>query len=178
MKKVFLIIFSCILVVLLCILGYFLYKYFTPITLNSIDNSFSITIPGKVKLKTRESTDGDYKLDVYSIKDEMFLNSTVFELQHDIDLLDAVSNEKSTLSTSRQIIGDISDTSEIAIKDYNAYKYSYTYHDSDYNDDIYAEIVWIKTKKSIYILDFEVILKNKDKYIPIFASIANSFTEN
>ena len=44
--------------------------------------------------------------------------------------------------------------------------------------DLYSNVVWIKTQKQIYILDFEVISKNKDKYITVFDDIANSFKEN
>ena len=59
-----------------------------------------------------------------------------------------------------------------------AYKYTFTYYDSSLETDLYSNVVWIKTDKHIYILDFEVILENKDKYEPIFDQITTSFKEN
>ena len=59
-----------------------------------------------------------------------------------------------------------------------AYKYTFTYYDSSLETDLHSNVVWIKTDKHIYILDFEVILENKDKYEPIFDQITTSFKEN
>ena len=96
----------------------------------------------------------------------------------DVNLKDAITAEKDNISNARENVKDLSDIIEMSIPNCEAYKYSFTYYDSSLESDLYSNVVWIKTSKNIYILDFEVILANKDKYVTIFDDIANSFVEN
>jgi len=170
---------SIIIILILGVLftGYYLYKKSIPTTLNALDTSFSIQIPGKINFKVKEPSSLDYKLDIYSIKDEMFINTSVYDKKYDIDMFEAVEKEILLLSDTLENVRYVSTIEELSINSFLAYKYSYVYYDNSYENDIYAEIVWIKTDKKIYILDLEVITKNIGKYKPIFNDITNSFIE-
>ena len=178
-KRIFILIFVIILVAILAFVGHKIYKtYFCSTDISAYDNSFKLTIPNRIKYKIKESSEQNYTLDLYSIKDEMFLYSTVIDKKTEINLEETVKNEKENVSKTLSNFNNILDVKKISIQNYNSYKYSYTYSDSDYGKDLYAEIVWIETDSKIYVLDLEVITKNMNKYKPLFEKIENSFTEN
>lgn len=170
------------IVLVLVILGfgiYSLYKYLTPITVTSSNNEFSLQIPGKVDFKESASGSSEYVLDLYSLKDQMMLYSTIIDnIDSGISLEEAITSEKDNIPNARENARDISDVTKMNIPNCESYKYTFTYHDSNLESDLYSNVVWIKTQKQIYILDFEVISKNKDKYVTVFDDIANSFKEN
>lgn len=145
----------------------------TPVELTSNDSSFKISIPGKIKFERKNSN----TLDIFSKKDEMILSTTVMEKQRDVNIEDIAKLEMAGLSSLKQNLDNLSDLNKIEVKNYEAYKYSYTYYDKDYQNDFYTEIVWIKTEKNIYVLDCEVIIKNQEKYKTLFNEIINSFEE-
>ena len=178
LKKKIIILVTIVTIFILCIVGYFLYDYFTPSTVTSTDQKFSLTIPGKVKYKTRQDENKNYNLELYSIKDEMFIYSTVIEKTEPVQVKNAVQMEKDDLANVRKELKDITDISERSLDSGNAYEYSYTYYDESYQDHLFAQIVWIETEKNIYILDCEVITKNQEKYKPIFNKIISSFDEH
>lgn len=66
---------------------------------------------------------------------------------------------------------------ETKVNDNLAFEYNLIYFDKEYNKDFYCHVVWIETKNSIYVFNFEVIEKNADKYKEIFINIKNSFKE-
>lgn len=174
-KKNILISIVCILVLIAIILSiYFINKLnSTSTVLTSNDNSFKVSIPGKIKFEKKNSS----TLDIFSKKDEMILSSTVIAKERDINLKDIVELEMAGLPSLKTNVDNLSDSNKIELKNYEAYKYSYTYYDTDYQNDFYTEIVWIKTEKNIYVLDLEVITKNQEKYIPLFNEIISSFEE-
>lgn len=177
-KIITIIVIILILACLLGLLGFHIYNtYFCSTEVTSFDNSFKLTIPNRVKFKVKESTEPDYSLDFYSVKDEMFFYSTVINKQSEIVLKDVVNEEKLSLNTKLKNFNLISDLQELKINNHLAYKYTYSYTDSEYGSDLYAEVVWIETDAKIYILDLEVVLKNIEKYKPIFDSIEKSFIE-
>lgn len=179
LKKVFIII---VIILILMLLGfgiYSLYKYLTPVTVTSSKNEFSIQIPGKVDFKEAASGSSEYVLDLYSLKDQMMLYSTIIDnVDNNISLEEAITSEKDNVSNARENARDISDVIKMDVPNCEAYKYTFTYYDSSLETDLHSNVVWIKTDKHIYILDFEVILGNKDKYEPIFDQITTSFKEN
>ncbi len=178
-KKVIIAILIFLLLVIGILVGLYLHNiYCKSTTISSIDNTFSITVPNKVRYKVKESSDENYSLEFYSVKDEMFFYSTVINKKYDLDLENNVRTEKENIIKNLSSVNIISDVSRINIKDYNSYKYSYTYKDESFGKDLYAEIVWIETNSKIYILDLEVITENMDKYKTIFEQIQNSFIEN
>lgn len=179
LKKVFIIIVIILILILLGFGIYSLYKYLTPVTVTSSNNEFSIQIPGKVDFKEAASGSSEYVLDLYSLKDQMMLYSTIIDnVDNNISLEEAITSEKDNVSNARENAKDISDVIKMDVPNCEAYKYTFTYYDSSLETDLHSNVVWIKTDKHIYILDFEVILENKDKYTTIFDDIATSFKEN
>lgn len=179
LKKVFIIIVIILILILLGFGIYSLYKYLTPVTVTSSNNEFSIQIPGKVDFKEAASGSSEYVLDLYSLKDQMMLYSTIIDnFDNNISLEEAITSEKDNVSNARENAKDISDVIKMDVPNCEAYKYTFTYYDSSLETDLHSNVVWIKTDKHIYILDFEVILENKDKYEPIFDQITTSFKEN
>ena len=179
LKKVFIIIVIILILILLGFGIYSLYKYLTPVTVTSSNNEFSIQIPGKVDFKEAASGSSEYVLDLYSLKDQMMLYSTIIDnIDNNISLEEAITSEKDNVSNARENARDISDVIKMDIPNCEAYKYTFTYYDSSLETDLYSNVVWIQTEKNTYILDFEVILENKDKYTTIFDDIATSFKEN
>ena len=177
-KNKFFIAIFIIITMLVIFCGYKIYStYFCSTEITAVDNSFKITIPNRVKYKIKESNEEKYSLEFYSVKDEMFFYSTVIDKKSNINLEEAISNEKNNLSSNLKDVKIISDVSKITISNYNSYKYSYTYKDENYGNELYAEVVWIETDSKIYILDLEVITKNMKKYQSIFESIESSFVE-
>ena len=178
-NKIILIIFIIIVLALTVLLGYHIYdNYFCYTEVSSVDNSFTLTIPNKVKFKIKNSNEENYLLDLYYVKDEMFLYSSVIDKKSEIDLKEVVETEKNNLASTLNNVNSISDTSEITINNYKSFKYSYIYSDSEYGKDLYSEVIWIETDTKIYILDLEVITKNMNKYKSIFEEIEMSFNEN
>ena len=179
LKKLFIIIVIILILILLGFGIYSLYKYLTPVTVTSSNNEFSIQIPGKVDFKEAASGSSEYVLDLYSLKDQMMLYSTIIDnIDNNISLEEAITSEKDNVSNARENARDISDVIKMDIPNCEAYKYTFTYYDSSLETDLYSNVVWIQTEKNTYILDFEVILENKDKYTTIFDDIATSFKEN
>lgn len=179
LKKVFIIIVIILIIILLGFGIYSLYKYLTPVTVTSSNNEFSIQIPGKVDFKEAASGSSEYVLDLYSLKDQMMLYSTIIDnVDNNISLEEAITSEKDNVSNARENARDISDVIKMDVPNCEAYKYTFTYYDSSLETDLYSNVVWIQTEKNTYILDFEVILENKDKYTTIFDDIATSFKEN
>ena len=179
LKIVFIIIVIILILILLGFGIYSLYKYLTPVTVTSSNNEFSIQIPGKVDFKEAASGSSEYVLDLYSLKDQMMLYSTIIDnVDNNISLEEAITSEKDNVSNARENARDISDVIKMDVPNCEAYKYTFTYYDSSLETDLHSNVVWIKTDKHIYILDFEVILENKDKYEPIFDQITTSFKEN
>ena len=179
LKKVFIIIVIILILILLGFGIYSLYKYLTPVTVTSSNNEFSIQIPGKVDFKEAASGSSEYVLDLYSLKDQMMLYSTIIDnVDNNISLEEAITSEKDNVSNARENARDISDVIKMDVPNCEAYKYTFTYYDSSLETDLHSNVVWIKTDKHIYILDFEVILEIKDKYEPIFDQITTSFKEN
>lgn len=179
LKKLFIIIVIILILILLGFGIYSLYKYLTPVTVTSSNNEFSIQIPGKVDFKEAASGSSEYVLDLYSLKDQMMLYSTIIDnVDNNISLEEAITSEKDNVSNARENARDISDVIKMDVPNCEAYKYTFTYYDSSLETDLYSNVVWIQTEKNTYILDFEVILENKDKYTTIFDDIATSFKEN
>lgn len=177
-KKVLISIAIILVIAILVFAGFKIYKYVTPVTVTSNNNEFSLQIPGKVDFKEAASGSSEYVLDLYSVKDQMMLYSTILDTNIDMDLKTAITAEKDNISNSRENAKVATDVTQMNIPNCEAYKYAFTYHDPNFESDLYSTVVWIKTDKHIYILDFEVISDKQNKYIPIFDDIANSFVEN
>ena len=179
MKNKIIWILSIFVIILFVIFGYYFYhKNFCYTTVSSRDNSFSISIPNKVNFKFKDSSEDDYFLDFYSIKDNMFFYSNIIDKKAEINLVDVVNEEKNNLNSNFENVNVLSDVENFSFNNYNACKYSYTYKEPNLNKDLYAEVFWIETNSKIYVLDLEVSSEKIDKYKPIFDHIEYSFIEN
>ena len=62
--------FIFIALIALAVVGIHFYnKYFCYTDIAAVDNSFKITVPNRVKYKVKESSDENYSLDFYYVKD-------------------------------------------------------------------------------------------------------------
>ena len=137
LKKVFIIIVIILILILLGFGIYSVYKYLTPVTVTSSNNEFSIQIPGKVDFKEAASGSSEYVLDLYSLKDQMMLYSTIIDnVDNNISLEEAITSEKDNVSNARENARDISDVIKIDVPNCEAYKYTFTYYDSSLETDL------------------------------------------
>lgn len=172
--KIIIIVASIILFLIIAATCYFIYDYNRMIEFTSIDNSFKITLPNKIKPKQTDSDDENYVLDIISVKKQIFMYSTVFNKERDLNFEELANNEKTTISSSRENVRNQSDVSTITINGLTAYTYNYIYFDKDYNSDLYTEVYWVIGENKIYIFDFEVISENIEYAKPIFSNAINT----
>lgn len=179
-KSTKIIIIAVLIVVLSALIGtivYFVHDYNKDVVFTSIDDSFKITLPNKIKptqtVINREDT-SDYVLDLISAKKELFMYTTVVEKEREIDFQNLVEQEKLAISTSRENVRDLSDVSTLKVNDFPTYTYSYTYFDKDYNKDLYTEVYWVIADSKLYIFDFEVVSENMEESKEIFKNAINS----
>lgn len=167
-----------ILVVLLCIGGYFLLKeHITYETLTSTDGKFSIEMPSNIEYKINSKENNSFTIDLYSVKDEMYIYATTIAKTREVNLMDIINNDKTSYLADKENIREDSGIIETSIKDFKAYEYSFVYYDKSYGKDFYCNTVWIETNSNLYILNFEVINDNAEKYKDIFNKMKISFTE-
>lgn len=177
-KKIAIVILAIVAILAIGIGSYYLYQNNKWITLSALDNSYQVKVPKHIQAKVKEVTNETDKLDFYSVKNEMTFTSSMYPKTENMNLVEFIENEKTHLSEVRENIRELSDTEDLTISNNKAYRYSYLYFDNAYQKDFFAEIVWIETETNIYVLDLEVIVDNKDKFISIFHKIENSFVEN
>ena len=145
------------------------------VIIQSDDEKYQISLPEDIEIQF--NTDENYTLDLFSEKDNFYLYVNTIYKTREIDLLDYVKDDKDFVLSNKNNTRDTIDIASINLKNYIAYSYSFTYTDSDFSKDFFTQIVWIETLDNIYILNLEVSIENKDKYIQIFNDIINSFTE-
>lgn len=177
-KNFIMILIGILLVIVIGIIVYFSFKQ--PVTYNilkSSDEKFSIDIPSNIEYKINPNEDNEFTINIYSVKDEMYIYASSLQKTRDLDLLDIVTDDKTSYVSSKENMHDESNINLINIKDYKAYDYNFRYFDSSYGKDFYSNVVWIETPNNLYVLNFEVISDNSDKYIDIFTTIKNSFVE-
>lgn len=146
-------------------------------TLKSTNSKFSVDIPSNINYEFTSEQNSDFTIDLYSLKDEMYIYASSIEKTRTLDLLQIVQDDKSLYISNKENITNDSGISEVIIKDYKAYEYSIQYYDKEYGKNFYSNVVWIETSTDIYILNFEVVSTNADKYKDIFSNIKNSFVE-
>ncbi len=94
----------------------------------------------------------------------------------DVHLYDFVLDDKKSFIDNPEHIINSSEISPITISNYSGFEYEIEYFDSEYNDNFYSNVIWIETLDNIYVLNLEVLAKNKDDIKPIFINIKNSLT--
>ena len=101
--KIIIIALSIILCIIIGFTCYFIYDYNREIEFTSIDDSFKITLPNKIKPKQTVIEKEDYILDIISVKKQIFMYATVFNKERDLNFEELVNNELSTISSSREM---------------------------------------------------------------------------
>ncbi len=179
MKKRIIIICSIIIAVILLvtILFFIFFKDTVPHTITSADGKYSITLPSNVSYELNSSNNNEFGINLYSKNDEMFFYSSSIKKLHDIDLYTVTQNDKENYSKDKENIYNDSGLIKTTVNNYDAYKYNFTYTDSSYGNDFYITVIWIETPEYVYILNLEVVSKNKEKYETVFEHIVNSFVE-
>lgn len=169
----------CIFVVLIIVISIFFAfanKKITYKTLTATDGSFQINFPN-IDYKTNTQENNEFVIDLYSTKEEMFFYATKITKSREIDLEKVANDDKEHYLKEKQNIREDSGIYSTSIKDYKTYEYHFVYTDSSYGKDFYCNVVWIETNNNLYILNFEVIDKNKERFQDIFTNIKNSFNE-
>lgn len=144
--------------------------------LTALDNSFTIEVPNSVSYQVNNDNN-NFVIDISSKKDEMFIYASRISKERMVDFYQVVQDDKERYISEKQNTRDDTGIVQTKINDYTAYEYSFIYYDSSYGKDFYNNILWIETEKNLYILNFEVINDNVEKYKDIFLNIKNSFVE-
>lgn len=165
-----------IIVLFFCI-SHFTFKNNTSknTVLTAIDNSFTIEISSSISYEV--GNDNNFVIDISSKKDEMFIYASHIPKERMVDFYQIVQDDKERYISEKQNIRDDSGIIQTNVNDYTAYEYSFVYYDSSYGKDFYNNVLWIETEKNLYVLNFEVVNDNVEKYKDIFLNIKNSFIE-
>lgn len=168
-----------IVAIIIIVVMFFIFhkKEITYKTLTATDGSFEISFPSNVTYQTSQKENNQFVVDLYSTKDEMFLYATKIAKSRQVDFYQVVNDDKENYLKDKQNIREDSRIVATSIQDYKAYEYRFVYTDSSYGKDFYCHVIWIETDSSLYILNFEVVDKNKEKFQDIFNNIKNSFKE-
>lgn len=167
---------ACIIVTCICLFFFFQNRIEYTI-LTASDNSFSINFPSNISYQINQAENNDFVIDLYSNKDEMFFYATKIEKSREIDLYKIVVDDKENYLKDKENIRDDSYVIPFTIGDYKSYEYQFVHFDTSYGKDFYSNVIWIETPANLYILNFEVINDNIQKYQDIFLNIKNSFVE-
>lgn len=120
--------------------------------------------------------DTNYSLSLYSKKYESYIYGSSISKIRDVNLYDLVLDDKKTFIDNPEHIINSSEILPINIGDYSGFEYEIEYFDSEYNDNFYSNVIWIETPDCIYVVNLEVLLKNKEDVKPILIDIKNSLT--
>ncbi|MCI8482073.1 MAG: hypothetical protein HFJ27_03145 [Clostridia bacterium] len=181
MKKNYIYIGIGILVAIILVLSglFFLLKHpkitYSPIIAS--DGSFQINFPSSITYQMNQKENNEFILDLYSAKDEMFLYATKIAKSRQIDLLQIANNDKANYQKDKANVREASEVISSNVQNYKVYEYHFVYTDSSYGKDFYSNVVWFETNSYLYVLNFEVVKENIDKFQDIFLNIKNSFIE-
>lgn len=168
---------SIIVILIFCIFHFLSKNAVTKSTiLTAIDNSFTIEVPSNISYQLTNNSN-NFVIDLYSKKDEMFIYASHISKERMVDFYQIVQDDKERYMSEKQNIRDDSGIVQTKVHDYTAYEYSFVYSDSSYGKDFYNTVIWIETEKNLYVLNFEVVNDNIEKYKDIFLNIKNSFVE-
>lgn len=146
-------------------------------TITASDGSFQVSFPSNIPYQSNQKEDNEFVIDLYSNKEEMFFYATKISKSREIDLYQIVVDDKENYLKEKENIRDDSGVIPFTIGDYKSYEYKFVYYDSAYGKDFYSNVVWIETDTTLYVLNFEVVNENIEKYQDIFLNIKNSFIE-
>lgn len=146
-------------------------------TLIASDGSFQVDFPKHISYQSNQKENNEFVIDLYSTKEELFFYATKIAKSREIDFYQIVNDDKENYLKEKQNIREDSGVVSTTIQNDKAYEYHFIYTDDSYGKDFYCHVVWIETDINLYVLNFEVVDKNKDKFQDVFAKIKNSFIE-
>lgn len=145
--------------------------------LTSTDAKFKISLPTNINYTINSKENNDFTVDLYSKHDEMYMYATTIEKMRELDLLEVATDDKTQYFKDKENIRDDSGIIQTTVNNYKACEYSLVYYDKEYGKDFYCNVVWLETENNIYVINFEVVNDNANKYKDIFINIKNSFVE-
>ena len=180
MNKKILIISVSVLLAIFLILGIIIFCFMKKDSiiynkLKSNDEKFEIELPSSLEYTKNENT--SFSIDLYSANDEVYIYASTISNENSLDLMQAITMDQTLNIENKQNLQNLSDIVSGNIKDYNFCEYSFTYFDSSYEKDFFSNVIWIQSGNTFYVLNFEVIMENVQKYKSIFDKIKNSFCE-
>lgn len=164
-------------IVIVSLLFAFNKKEITYTQLTASDGSFQVNFPSNIPYQTNQKENNEFVIDLYSNQDEMFFYATKISKSRQIDLSQIVADDKENYLKEKQNIREDSGIVPFTIGNYQSYEYQFIYSDASYGKDFYSNVVWIETDTNLYVLNFEVVNENVEKYQDIFLNIKNSFVE-
>lgn len=178
-KKQILIIVAVLIVICLCGLAFYFLNnnYEKTNTLVSSDNKFSIDIPNSIHYQINSIDNNEFVIDLFSKSDEMFMYASTINKLHDLDLNEVTQNDKASYLNGKENVRDDSGIIESSVSNNKAFEYSFVYYDSEYGKDFYSNVIWIETSDNVYVLTFEVVNDNSNRFKKIFTDVKNSFKE-
>lgn len=142
----------------------------------SFDEALCLTIPNRLELKSNRNT-GDFVLDLYSDINHIYVYCTSIQKTRAIDLLTAVSEDKSTYLSNKTNIRETSNITKFE-HTYPCYEYSFKYLDTECNEDFYCNVVWYEIQDCFYILNFEAPSSNCDEFKSLFDDVKRTLLKH
>lgn len=165
------------IVILLVCFFLFQNKQIKYVPLTASDGSFEVKFPSTVSYQSNAKENNEFVIDLYSNQDEMFFYATHISKSRQVDFHQIVTDDKENYLKDKENIREDSGIVSFELSNYKAYEYHFVYYDTSYGKDFYSNVIWIETEKNIYVLNFEVVNDNIEKYQNIFLNIKNSFVE-
>lgn len=182
-KKIFFIIIACVIIAFVIGGACLFSKKMKQNTIDlgtteviSFDEAFSLTIPNRFGLKSNRNS-GEFLLDLYSDINHIYVYCTGIQKTHAIDLLTAVSDDKSRYLSNKTNIRENSDITKFE-HTYPCYEYSFKYLDTECNEDFYCNVVWYEVQDWLYILNFEAPSSTCDEFKNLFNEIKKSLLKH
>lgn len=178
-KKYIYIAIAALITILILVTLFFIFqnKKVTYHTITASDGSFQISFPSNIPYQANQKENNEFVIDLYSTKDEMFFYATKIAKSREINLSQIVNDDKENYLKEKQNIRDDSGVVSSEIQNYTVYEYHFVYNDASYGKDFYSHVIWIETESNLYVLNFEIVNENKEKFLEIFEMIKGSFVE-
>lgn len=143
--------FSIIAIIACSIFFYFLQK---PSTLLAKDNSFTLTVPAKIRLIENQNSSDAYIMDFYAKKENLVLYASKTEKKKEINLSTILTREQESTSKALSNFTITNSSIEISIPNVKTLAYSYSFHSQTINSDLIGYTALIESDKAIYCITF------------------------
>ena len=139
----------------------------------SDNNSISLELSKQYSLSQYHTTN-DYLLELRS-DDNLNIFVSHRNIIENRSLVEVASADLRSYIGEYNSYSNLSQITELNIKDYKGYTYSFHYLDSKTNTPYYLQVIWIETNNGYYIFDIEFPLDNLNNYTNIINDTISSF---